>query len=180
MAGISLLISFSKISLKFPTYDTMKWFFYGPLLSTSKLGPRGFQTQDLKMKVPGVNYFCTKIGCDFNWDMWALVSSCHVRLSLNWIPTTHQNSSPMNTAKPLLLSALLLHRLFPKLCCCGSENVYYQLYLFLTLEKKKSAYELGKNPGIFYDDYKYHNLLQCRLEGCTWIKEGKESFKLGI
>lgn len=111
---------------------------------------RGSKLRIWKWRYQKLITFCTKIGCDFNfWEMWALLSSYQARLSLNWISTTHQNNSPMNTAKPLLLPTSLLHKLFPKLCCCGLENVYYQLYLFLTLGKKPSAYELGKNPGIF-------------------------------
>lgn len=60
MTGVSLLFTFSKISPKFPTYNIRKWFFYELFLSTSKLGSQGFQTQDLKMKTPEVNYFLYK------------------------------------------------------------------------------------------------------------------------
>lgn len=70
----------------------------------------------------------------------------------------------MATARLLLLSNSLLHKFFPKLCGCGLGNVCYQLHLSLKLGKKKIfSNELGKNLEYFNpDDYKYHNLLQCR------------------
>lgn len=99
----------------------------------------------------------------------------------------NQNSSSMNKAKTLLLSTLLLHKWFPKLCCYGLENVYYQLYLFLTLRKKKKICSwIRKKIQEYFspDDYKSATVqsrrLYCNSRGKRVLQAGDSAGNLWV